>query len=82
MAEVTAGKWHKIVFHCRWASRNAEFHKLGYIGKKLLEERKINTTIEDDRYFSSRVGLHANGQCGDMQIKWAQGTRSVRVESG
>ena len=80
LADVTAGEWHKIVIQSSWATGGEGFYKIWYDGKKILDKQNIDTTVEDDRYFSFRVGLYANGWHDDHQMKGTQGTRSVWVD--
>jgi hypothetical protein len=77
LATVTAGEWHRIEIEAKWESDGTGYYKMWYDGEKVLDEKDISTTIDDDRAFQFRVGLYANGWHDDKQMKGSQGTRNV-----
>ncbi|SEM54827.1 Polysaccharide lyase [Stigmatella aurantiaca] len=77
LATVSAGQWHKVVMHVKWASDGTGFYKLWFNGQKVLEQYNLSTTVADDRYFQFRVGLYANGWHDTGYMQGSQGTRSI-----
>ncbi|KAF3027114.1 hypothetical protein E8E15_009280 [Penicillium rubens] len=60
LVTVTAGEWHRIEIEAMWKSDGTGHYKMWYDGEKVLDEKDISTTIDDDRAFQFRVGLYAN----------------------
>ncbi|KAJ5139000.1 Polysaccharide lyase [Penicillium bovifimosum] len=77
LATVSAGEWHKVEIQATWASDGTGQYKLWLDGNKVLDERDLATTIDDDRAFQFRVGIYANGWHDDGGMKGTQGTRQI-----
>ncbi|KAE8393765.1 polysaccharide lyase [Aspergillus alliaceus] len=77
VATVNAGEWHKVVIQAKWRADGTGYYRLWFDGVSVLEEKDVDTTIDDDRAFQFRVGIYANGWHDDGGMKGTQGTRQV-----
>ncbi|TPX11070.1 uncharacterized protein E0L32_007931 [Thyridium curvatum] len=77
LATVTAGEFHRVEVQAKWTSDSTGFYKIWFDGAKVLEKYNIATTIADDRTFSFRVGLYANGWHDDKGMKGTQPFRQI-----
>jgi len=80
--DIDGGVWYRMTFQITWKSDATGQFKTWINGTKVHEELNVPTTLLDDnREFSFRVGLYANGWHDDNhQMKGTQGFRQVWID--
>jgi hypothetical protein len=78
IATISKGQWHTVVIQASWRSDSTGFFKVWFDGTKVLERYNLATTIADpqNRAFSFRVGMYANGWHDQHGMVGTQGTRT------
>jgi hypothetical protein len=77
---VTAGTWHRVVLHAKWAADNTGIFEFWFDGSLQLSFSNIPTIPNDDTVFNLAVGNYSNGWHDDKMMVGTQNIRDIYVD--
>jgi hypothetical protein len=77
---VTAGVWHRVVIHGKWAADNTGIFEFWFDGIRTVSQVNVPTIPNDDTVFNLAVGNYSNGWHDDGMMVGTQNIRDIYVD--